>query len=369
VLLAFEFPTLNGGERSILAVLPHLVGTEFEFVALAPARGPLAEALQSVGVPTLPFDVRDAFGMRLPPERLLEDLAVAIRRVQPDLVHGNSLSMARLTGVVASQSSDVCTAHLRDIIGLSGAAVEQLNSNRALVAVSKAVRDFHATQGVDANRMHVIHNGIEVDDEPRPRDGRLRTELGLPPEAFLIASIGQICLRKGQDVFARAAVLAAARMPTAHFVLIGERYSAKPESVAYDESIGGTFAAAGLADRFHRLGFRQDVPKLLAEIDLLVHSARQEPFGRVLLEAAAAGCPVIATDVGGTPEMFVDGQSALFVPVDDSQVIARAMIRAFGDAALRDRLAAAARVRVAERFSSAGSARRLADFWRSLLNQ
>jgi glycosyltransferase involved in cell wall biosynthesis len=158
-------------------------------------------------------------------------------------------------------------------------------------------------------------------------------------------------------------------MPTAHFLLIGERYSAKPESVAYDESIGGQFAAAGLADRFHRLGFRQDVPQLLGEIDLLVHSARQEPFGRVLLEAAAAGCPIIATDVGGTAEMLVDGQSALFVPADDPQALATAMIRAFADVSLRERLARAARARVAEQFSIAGSARRLADFWRSLLNQ
>jgi glycosyltransferase involved in cell wall biosynthesis len=368
-LLAFEFPTLNGGERSILAVLTQLVGTEFEFVALAPAQGPLAEALQSVGVPTLPFDVRDAFGMRRPPERLHEDLAVAIRRTRPDVLHGNSLSMARLTGSIGKQSPAVCTAHVRDIIGLSAAAVEQVNSNRALVAVSRAVRDFHAAQGVDANRVKVIHNGIDRDDRPRPVDGRLKAALGVPPEAFLVASIGQICLRKGQDIFAQAAVLAATQMPSAHFLLIGERYSAKPESIAYETSIVDQFAAAGLADRFHRLGFRDDVPQLLGEIDLLVHSARQEPFGRVLLEAAAAGCTIVATNVGGTPEMLIDGQSALLVPVDNAQAVAAAMIRTFADASLREHLASSARARVVERFSIADSARRLADFWRGLLNQ
>lgn len=367
-MLAFEFPTLNGGERSILAVLTQLVGTEFEFVALAPGQGPLGEALQSVGVPTLPFEVRDAFGMRRPVERLLEDLAVAIRRARPDLVHGNSLSMARLTGSVAKQSPAICTAHLRDIIGLSAAAVEQVNSNRALVAVSKAVRDFHAAQGVDATRMQVIQNGIELGASPPRPDSRLKAELGLPPEPFLVASIGQICLRKGQDIFAQAVVRAASQMPGAHFLLIGERYSAKPESVAYDEAIDRQFAAAGLVDRFHRLGFRSDVPRMLGEINLLVHSARQEPFGRVLLEAAAAGCSIIATNVGGTGEMLVDGESALLVPADDPQALAAAMIRAFEDASLRARLADAAKARIAARFSIADSARRLADFWRKLLN-
>ncbi len=215
----------------------------------------------------------------------------------------------------------------------------------------------------------MIPNGIEVDDRQRPRDGRLKAELGLPPDSFLVASVGQICLRKGQDVFAQAAVLAAGQMPAAHFLLVGERYSAKPESAAYDESIERTFAAAGLADRFHRLGFRKDVPQLLAEIDLLVHSARQEPFGRVLLEAAAVGCPIVATNVGGTSEMLVDDQSALLVPADDPQALAAAMIRAFGDASLRERLADWARARIAAYFSIAASARRLADFWRGLLNQ
>lgn len=216
--------------------------------------------------------------------------------------------------------------------------------------------------------MHVIPNGIDRNDRPRPGDGRLKAELGLPREAFLVASVGQICLRKGQDIFAQAAVLAATQMPSAHFLLIGERYSAKPESVAYEASIEGQFAAAGLADRFHRLGFRDDVPQRLGEIDLLVHCARQEPFGRVLLEAAAAGCPVVATNVGGTPEMLIDGQSALLVPVDNAPAVAAAMIRAFGDASLRSRIAGAAQSRIAERFSIAGSARRLADFWRGLLD-
>lgn len=204
--------------------------------------------------------------------------------------------------------------------------------------------------------MQVIPNGIEVDDGQRPHDSRLKAELALPPDSFLIASVGQICLRKGQDVFAQAAALAAAQMPAAHFLLIGERYSAKPESAAYNESIDRTFAAAGLADRFHRLGFRQDVPQLLAEVDLLVHSARQEPLGRVLLEAAAAGCPIVATNVGGTSEMLVDDQSALLVPADNPQALATAMIRAFGDASLRDRLADWARARIATYFSIAVSA-------------
>jgi glycosyltransferase involved in cell wall biosynthesis len=369
-LLAFEFATLNGGERSMQAVLPHFVGTEFEIVALAPATGPLALALQAVGVPLVPFDVRDAGGQRRTVEQIHEDLHAAIRRVRPDLVHGNSLSMGRLTGTVAAESAVVCTAHLRDILRLSAAAVGQLNANRALIAVSRAVRDFHAAQGVDHTRLHVIYNGIDGRNvPPQCGTGSLRTELQLPREAFLVAMIGQICLRKGQDVFARGAVLAARRMPTAHFLLVGERYSVKPESIAYDESIERELLAAGLSDRFHRLGYRTDIDRLLAEIDLVVHSARQEPFGRGLLEAAVAGCPIIATAVGGTEEMLTHEQSALLVPADAPEALASAMVRLYGDAALRDRLAAAAKHRVTSLFPIEKAARSLADLWRRSMSE
>jgi glycosyltransferase involved in cell wall biosynthesis len=365
VLLAFEFATLNGGERSMQAVLPHFVGTEFEVVALAPATGPLAFALAAVGVPLVPFEVRDAGGQRRPVEQIREDLHAAIRRVRPDLIHGNSLSMGRLTGSIAAESAAVCTAHLRDIIRLSEGAVGQLNANRALVAVSHAVRDFHTVQGVDHARLHVIYNGVDGRDvPPESETGSLRTELQLPPDAFLVAMIGQICLRKGQDVFARGAILAARQMPTAHFLLIGERYSVKPESISFDEAIDREFVAAGLSGRFHRLGYRTDIDRLLGEIDLVVHSARQEPFGRGLLEAAAAGCPIIATAVGGTEEMLTHEQSALLVPADASEALASAMVRLYGDAALRKRLAAAAKSRVTSHFPIEKAARNLADLWR-----
>jgi glycosyltransferase involved in cell wall biosynthesis len=369
-LLAFEFATLNGGERSIQAILPQMVGTEFEFVALAPTAGLLTRSFEEIGVPAVPFDVRDADAQRRPAEAILQDLHAAIRRVRPDLVHGNSLSMGRLTGTVAAQSAAVCTAHLRDIVRLSGTAVEQLNANRALIAVSNAVRDFHANQGVDQNRLHVIYNGIDGRDVPSRRGtDLLKAELRLPPAAFLVATIGQICLRKGQDVFARAAILAARQMPAAHFLLIGQRYSAKPESIAYDESIDREIIAAGLSDRFHRLGYRADVDRLLPEVDLLVHSALQEPFGRVLLEAAIAGCPIIATTVGGTAEMLVDGESALLVPAAAPEALATAMVQLYGNTALRDRLAGAARQRITALFPIERAARGLADLWRRTLSE
>ena len=351
----------------MLAVLSHLVGTEFEVVALAPPEGLLHQSLERLGVPTLPFNVRSSDGERRNHERVLEDLDAAMRRVKPDLVHGNSLSMARLTGTLAAGSKTVVTAHLRDMIGLSAAAVSQLNSNRVLVAVSNAVRDYHAGQGVDRSRLRVVYNGVERSELPA-QTGWLKDELGVPRDSFLIAVIGQICLRKGQDVFAQAAAEAASQMPASRFLLIGERYSTKMESVALDESLTFEFAVARLAERFHRLGYRADVARLLPELDLIVHCARQEPFARVLLEAAAAGSAIIATNVGGTEEMLVNEESALLVPPDAPGAVAAAMVRLYRDPELRSRLGSAARERVTAQFPIEKAARGLAEIWRTAIH-
>jgi glycosyltransferase involved in cell wall biosynthesis len=368
ILLVFEFGTLNGGERSMLAVLPHFVGSDLEFVALAPAIGPLAAALGALGIPVLSYRARDERGERRRPPELQEQIRSVAARVRPDLIHGNSLSMGRLTGALAAELGIASAAHLRDIVGLTKRAVEQLNANRALVGVSQAVRDFHAAQGVDAARMHVVYNGVDVERFHRDTSGtQLKAELRLPPDAFLVANIGQICLRKGQDVFAKAAALAARRMPRAHFLLLGERYSAKTETALYDEAISFEFAMAGLKDRFHRLGYRSDIERLLPQIDLIVHSARQEPFGRVLLEAAASQRPIIATSVGGTEEMLVDGESAILVPTGESELLADEMVRLYGDPQLSSRLAAQARERVTVRFPVEQSAQDLARLWRTAM--
>jgi len=353
----------------MLAVLPHFVGTDFEFVALTPRTGPLPTSLQSLGVPCIPFEVRDSAGKHRPTEQILEQLDATVRRIGPDLVHGNSLAMGRLTGVVAAQSIGVYTAHLRDILRLSAAAVSHLNGNRALIAVSHAVRDFHVAQGLESGRVRVVYNGIDGRQTPcGPSTGWLKEELGLPKEAFLVAAIGQICLRKGQDIFANAASSMARHMPNAHFLLVGERYSEKAESVAFEESIGFEFGVAGLSARFHRLGFRTDIEKLLPEIDLIVHMARQEPFGRVLLEAAAAARPIAATTAGGTQEMLADEQSAILIPPDDPDRLAAAFLRLYNEPDLRRRLGDAARERVAIHFSIENAVRGLTDVWRHALD-
>jgi glycosyltransferase involved in cell wall biosynthesis len=213
----------------------------------------------------------------------------------------------------------------------------------------------------------VIYNGVDLQRFcPRSASGRLKAELGLPASAQIALSIGQICLRKGQDVLAEAAGLLGRRWPDLHWVMCGERYSTKAESRDYEESIAATFSAQGMTSRLHRLGYRRDMPELMNEADVLVHTARQEPLGRVLLEAAASGLPIVSTDVGGTPEILSDQDSALLVPPDDPLQLAGAIEQALIDPTQAHERAARARRVTEERFSIAQAARNLETFWHSI---
>ena len=370
VAVAFEYPSVHGGERSFLAVAPALE-RRFELVALAPAAGPLAGALRAAGLPAVGCDVKDEAALR-----------AALAEVRPALLHGNSLSVGRALGRLAADpgSPPPCpvTAHLRDILNLSAAATRDLGRCAALVAVSAATRDHHVARGLPAGRVRVVHNGIDPaaflsgvhgggnggGNRGGNRDAvrrSVREELGVPGDAPLLLTIGQIGLRKGWDALADAAGLIppAGAGPPPHFVVVGERWSRKAESVRFEADVFATLER-NAPGRVHRLGTRSDVPRLMAAADLLVHPARQEPFGRVLLEAAAAGLPIVATAVGGTREMLGDAFAP--VPPGDAAALAAALARLLTDAGERSRLAAAARRRVA-RFTVEAAAAGLAAAW------
>lgn len=362
VLLLCEYASLNGGERSILATLDQVRREGFEVVAAAPPLGPLADAFRGCSVEIMPFGSADGLARRR------EQLSEILRHRRFDLLHANSLAMGRLSGPVAVAAGLPSLAHLRDIIGLSRQAIADLACHGRLLAVSDAVRQFHVTAGLPADKTLVLSNGVDLNEfQPRPSTGYLHRELGIPPTAMLAGSIGQIGLRKGHDVLMVAARRLAPRFPHLHWLLVGCRYSDKEESRRFEAELHQ--AAAALAGRFHFLGPRDDVARLLNELTVLVHPARQEPLGRVLLEAAAAGVPVVATDVGGTREIFPpESDSARLVLPDDPDAMAEAVAETLADEPARRQRAARARRWVEQNFSIDRAAAGLLEHYRAILS-
>lgn len=366
----FEYPTLNGGEQSLLATLPHLRERGIDPVAIAPPTGRLAEALHRSRVGVTPFECTGA-GITRPDNALLRTrLAEILATLGPALLHANSLSMGRLSGPVAQELGLPSVAHLRDMLRLSANAATDLNRHRRLLAVSAAVRDWHVAQGLEPERTHVLHNGVDlIRFQPRGPRGTLHARLGIDPAAPLIGTIGQLGMRKGLDVLVRALALLAAREPAAHMVFAGERYSQKSEAIAYEARLHADLNAAGWSGRAHFLGWCEPIEEFLPELSLLVHPARQEPLGRVLLEGAACGVAIVATHVGGTLEIFPPGSdSAWLVPRDDPAALAVAIETLLAMPRRRAELGRAARERAVAAFDARRAGETLADHYAWVAN-
>lgn len=371
LLILCEFPTMLGGERSMLATLPTLAAAGFDVHVAAPPTGPLAAALRDADVPVVPWVTRDDRDRRKPLAGLRDELANVLRQLQPDLLDANSLSMSRVSGPVAADVGVRSVGHLRDIVKLSQQIIGDLNAHQRLIAVSHATREFHVAQGVDATRCVVVHNGVDLEEfRPRPMTGYLLRELQLPPKAVLVAVIGQLGLRKGVDTALVAAGRVAAALPDVHWLIVGERTSGKHESRVFEVHLHTFASGPSLAGHVHFLGQRRDVAQLMVECELLVHAARQEPLGRVLLEAAASGLAIVATDVGGTREIFPEALCcAAVVPPENSAAIGDAVIALLGDDSLRLKVGAAARRRAEHAFDIRVAAQRLVEEYQAVLNE
>lgn len=194
-----------------------------------------------------------------------------------------------------------------------------------------------------------IHPGIDVDAFAAPSRA--------PGDPCVVGIVGRLQPWKGQHVFLRAAAL----VPSARFVVVGDAIGGF--SAGYPAQLRALVAELGIQDRVTFAGHRDDVAAVLATLDVFVHASLDEPFGIVILEALAAGVPVIAADGGGVPEIIQDGVNGFLVEHGDAETIAHAIEALLSDAALRQRFIAQGLQTVREHFTTQ---RMVEDFTRAL---
>ncbi len=366
VVVLCEYTSLNGGERSFLATVEGLRAARFDLAVACPTSGPLVCTLQRKGIEHIPFTLHRRDGTRRSLNDSRMQLEQIVRKREPVLLHANSVSMSRLAGPVMQQQGVPSIGHLRDMINLSAAAIADLNRHTRLLAVSDATRDWYVARGVHAAIVMTCYNGVDLTTfQPRPVTGTLSAQLSIPEQSILIGAIGQIGLRKGLEVVLAAAARVVPQAPTVHFVIVGRRFSRKAESVDYEQQLHALAARPPLAGHVHFLGYQDDISHLLNELTIVAHAAHQEPLGRVLLEAAASGKAIIATDVGGTAEIFPQStHAAMLVPDGDPEAFATAIRTLIESPALRHSMAAAARQRAVNMFDARAAASRIAAHYR-----
>lgn len=363
LVIVFEFDTINGGENSLLAVLPAIVQSGWNVVALWPGSDAnqgmhqtLASRFDRLAIERRLLATHDDAGLRLSQEAYRDLLRQHLQNLHPQVVLCNSLATSRLCGPVTSAMSLRSIGYIRDIVNLSKKAIADLNQLDQIIAVSQATKDHHVRRGLVESNVQVLHNGVDVDlfhPDAAPAGFReqICQSLAIEPQASLVLYVGQIGLRKGMACLIDAFELLRSRCPRTHLLIVGQRHSQKQESVDYETMLQKRTASTALTGHVHWLGRRDDVPQLMSACDAMLHPARQEPLGRTLLEAAASGLPVVTTNVGGSPEIIGGICTCnLLCDIDDAAAMADRLAMLLGDDALRRRLSDELRMMAIARF-------------------
>jgi glycosyltransferase involved in cell wall biosynthesis len=346
VLIVITLAEVGGAQSYVMSLLPALA-ERFDVTVAAHGGGPVRETADALGLryvslrhvrrPINPW--RDALG--------LVELCRVIRLVRPDVVHVSS-SKAGVLGRLAAWALrvPVCvfTVHGWAFAAADGrASLLYRWADRLVSPVTSAticVSELERASGVAARtcaaeRTVVIPNAVDVRGALRASRQRSRP---------LLLAVGRLRPPKDFDTLLRALAL----LPSDAFeaAIVGDG----PQR----EELAALLAQLGLEDRVRLEGERRDVPALLAEADAFVLSSRSEGLPVSVLEAMAAGLPVVATAVGGVGEAVVDGETGLLVRPADPEALAAALASIVADASLRRRLGAAGRARAEALFDLEG---------------
>ena len=313
---------------------------EGDMLPLARARG-----VEPVAVPGLGRSIRPGRDLAA-----LGHLVRAFRAFRPRVVHTHAAKAgtlgriaARLAGVPATVHTfhgHVLSGYFNPAVTAAFRAIERALARRTtrIVALSPGQRDELLALGIGRpERMAVVPLGLELDGclNAQARRGELRRHLRLPPEARLVGIVARLVPIKDHASFFKAAARVARADPAARFVVAGDGpLRARLESAARE---------AGLADRTHFLGWWEDLPALYADLDVVALTSRNEGTPVCLLEAMAAGVPVVATAVGGVSDVVRHGETGLLVPPGDPGALAAALAALLGDPERRSALGLAGR--------------------------
>ncbi len=334
--------TWRGGEQQVRYLVEGLLEHGHAPFLIAPPGSAIAERFRGDGLDVETVPMRG----ELDPLALWRLVRVLNRRC-PDVVHMHT-SHAHSLGVVASRLARVgrrVVSRRVDFVptGLSAAVKYRVGVDRYL-AITDAVRDVLIGAGVEPDRISLAPSGIDPARVEGGDGARARASWALGHDVPVVGTIAHFAWHKGLEYLVRAWPFVLADRPDARLVLVG-RGEDEPKLRAEVERLG-------IGDRVAFAGFRDDVADVLAGFDVFALPSVMEGLGTSILDALAAHRPVVASRVGGIPEIIRDGETGLLVEPRDSDGLGRALGRLLSDPELRRSLARAGRQRVLERFTA-----------------
>jgi L-malate glycosyltransferase len=336
--------TWRGGQNQVLATVMGLRSLGHRTMLIAHSAGELrqraAEGLDLIPLtPRMEMDLGAAWR-----------LSRVLKQLKPDIVHAHDPHAVAMAALALSMSTQLAKPPLvaarRVDFHLKGNSLSRWKYRQVdcFICASDAIRTMLVADGVSPARAVTVHEGIDVDRVRAAPPAKLHEELWLPHHAPIVGNVAALVPHKGQRHFIEAARLVLPHVPDARFVIAGEgELRPSLEKQIKDHHLEKHVVLAG---------FRADVLSVHKAFDIFVMSSVTEGLGTSLLDAMAAGKPIVATRAGGIPEVVVDGETGFIVEPRDHAAMAEAIVRLLKDEALRNRMGAAGRARVESRFSS-----------------
>jgi len=336
--------TWRGGEGQTLALATGLARRGHRSVVIAQRGGELARRAVAAGLPTHEVAMRGEWDLLA-----VHRLAGLLRGQRPDVVHMHT-SHAHTLGVLAScftgigvrvVSRRVDFSIHRHRFSLSG--FKYRHGVDRFIAISQAVRDQLVRDGLDPERIALVHSGVDPDRFRGGDAARARADLGVPPDAPLFGTVAHFGWHKSLETLIAAAAGVVARVPEAWIAIIGDG-DLRP-------ALEAERARSPAASRIVMPGFRANVADFLAAFDLFVMPSVMEGLCTSILDAFAVGVPVVAARAGGIPELVRDGETGRLVPPRDPEALAEALATTWRDGGARQRFRAAAQAHLLGSFT------------------
>jgi glycosyltransferase involved in cell wall biosynthesis len=264
----------------------------------------------------------------------------------------------------------ICTLHGWALLGVRGYAYWLLDLFLMrrfdhVIAVSQATKEEIVGAGVPAELISVIHNAIDTEVWSQSRvTTTTRDALGLGRAFPVIGYVGRLSPEKDLESWMRAAAIVTRQYPRTQLILVGE---GRDDGLL--NQLRNLAAALGIAKNVHFLGYREDLPAIYRNFDLFFLSSRREGICNSLLEAMAMEVPIVATEVGGTKELMVNGKTGYMLREGDVEAMAQALMTLIRDKDLRENMGRTARRHIEENFSFASRLQSIEALYEKLLQQ
>jgi glycosyltransferase involved in cell wall biosynthesis len=342
-------PFFSGAERALLMTLRSLDPCRYEPYVLAGTHGEFAAQVRALGiridiVPIVALDRAKPFSSSLSVARV----TAAALRFRPAVIHANDMPSYQPGGYAGRLLGIPVVTHLRFPDARDGYRWFFRPPFSLAIFISEAFKADALREAPDvfADKTTVVYDAVELPRmwSPAERAAR-RLELDLPLDRPVVAITGQVSEVKGIWEFVEAADQL--RQTNAVFAVLGDDLRTQG---ALRRDMEAKVEALGLHDRFRFLGFRRDAPELVQAFDVVTVPSRVEPFGLASLEAMAAGRPVVASRVGGIPEVVRDDLDGILVPPNDAKSLADGISRLLENPEQRVMMGDRGRRRAAEVF-------------------